>query len=225
MAGAGFKDFAVGEVLTATDVDTYLMQQSVMRFADAAARGSALGTATGTAVPLAEGMVSYLDDANYVQVFDGTKWRDPSIGIGTNAVEAVYSTSKTISSTSYTDTDLSVTITPTSSSSLVLVIFNQTLDNVRTGTVGETAIVRYRLLRDATEIHADTAFQYLEATGTDGDRQLFTRQSVILVDNPATTSSVTYKSQASLSTTSGSASVTFQPSSAPSYAVAIEVAA
>jgi hypothetical protein len=47
VAGQGFKDFAVGEVLTSSDVDGFLMQQSVMRFADDGARGSALGTAVG----------------------------------------------------------------------------------------------------------------------------------------------------------------------------------
>ena len=75
MAGLGFKDFQVGEVLTSSDVDGYLMQQSVMRFADSAARGSALGTAPGTAVALTEGMVTYLDDSNTIELFDGTAWR------------------------------------------------------------------------------------------------------------------------------------------------------
>lgn len=74
MAGLGFKDFQVGEVLTSSDVDGYLMQQTVMRFADSGARGSALGTASGTGVALAEGMVSYLDDLNSVEVYDGSDW-------------------------------------------------------------------------------------------------------------------------------------------------------
>ena len=43
MAGAGFKDFQAGEVLTAVDVDTYLMQQTIMVFAGTAARGSQSG--------------------------------------------------------------------------------------------------------------------------------------------------------------------------------------
>ena len=74
MAGAGFKDFAVGEILTASDVDTYLMQQAVMVFADSGARGSALGTAVGAGTALAEGMMSYLSDANVVEVYNGTSW-------------------------------------------------------------------------------------------------------------------------------------------------------
>lgn len=75
MAGAGFKDFTIGEVLTSSDVDQYLMQQTVMRFASSAARGSALGTAVGAGTALAEGMVTYLDDADRVELFDGTTWK------------------------------------------------------------------------------------------------------------------------------------------------------
>jgi hypothetical protein len=69
MAGLGRKTFAQEEILRAADVNGYLMDQSVMRFADSAARGSAIGTA------VAEGMVSYLDDANAVEVYDGSDWK------------------------------------------------------------------------------------------------------------------------------------------------------
>jgi len=62
MAGAGFKDFQAGEVLTAVDVDTYLMQQTVMVFASTAARGSAIGTPT-------EGMFSYLKDTDALEYY------------------------------------------------------------------------------------------------------------------------------------------------------------
>ena len=64
-----FKDFTDGEVLFASDVDTYLMRQTVMVFADATARGSALGTAI-----LTEGMMTYLEDTKLVQVYNGTTW-------------------------------------------------------------------------------------------------------------------------------------------------------
>lgn len=68
MAGAGFKDFTAGDILTATQVDEYLMQQTVMRFADATARTTALSGV------LAEGMLSYLNDTNTVQVYNGSSW-------------------------------------------------------------------------------------------------------------------------------------------------------
>jgi len=68
MAGAGYKLFNTGDVLTAAQVNTYLMEQTVMVFANAAARTTAL---TGV---LAEGMVSYLKDTNATEVYDGSAW-------------------------------------------------------------------------------------------------------------------------------------------------------
>jgi hypothetical protein len=43
------------------------MDQSVMTFADSAARGSAIGTAT-------EGMVTYLEDTDGLELWNGTAW-------------------------------------------------------------------------------------------------------------------------------------------------------
>jgi hypothetical protein len=61
------KVFTAGEVLAAADVNSFLMDQAVMTFASSAARGSAIGTAT-------EGMVTWLNDENALQVYDGTQW-------------------------------------------------------------------------------------------------------------------------------------------------------
>jgi hypothetical protein len=71
MAGLGKKTFTAGEVLTAADVNGYLMDQSVMVFDSDASRGSALGTA------VAEGMVAYLKDTSVLQVY-GTAWANVS---------------------------------------------------------------------------------------------------------------------------------------------------
>ena len=68
MAGAGYKDFVNGDVLTATQVDTYLMEQSVMVFASASARDTALSAVK------AEGMLTMLKDTNEIQMYDGTSW-------------------------------------------------------------------------------------------------------------------------------------------------------
>jgi len=67
----GFIDFTNGEVLTADQMDT-VMRQSVMRFADAAARDTALSAV------LAEGMMAYLEDTNEVLKYDGSSWIDIS---------------------------------------------------------------------------------------------------------------------------------------------------
>jgi hypothetical protein len=72
MAGAGYKLFATGDVLTAAQVNTYLMQQTTMVFASSAARTSALSGV------IAEGMLSYLTDTNALQYYDGAAWQDVS---------------------------------------------------------------------------------------------------------------------------------------------------
>jgi hypothetical protein len=67
MAGLGRKVFTAGEVLTAANVQGYLMDQSVMVFDSSAARSSAIGTPT-------EGMASYLKDTNALELYDGAAW-------------------------------------------------------------------------------------------------------------------------------------------------------
>lgn len=72
MAGAGAKLFVSGVVLTAAQVNTFLMDQSIMRFANVAARTAAFG---GAGEPtLAEGMFSYLDDTDALEYYDGSAW-------------------------------------------------------------------------------------------------------------------------------------------------------
>ena len=72
MAGLGRKVFAAGEVLTAANVNGYLMDQSVMVFDDAADRTSVLG------LDVAEGMLSYTKDDNTLQYYDGSAWNNVS---------------------------------------------------------------------------------------------------------------------------------------------------
>ena len=67
-----FKDFVAGDILTAADVDNYLMRQAIMTFADSAARDTALSAV------LAEGMFCYLNDTNAFQLYDGSAWADVS---------------------------------------------------------------------------------------------------------------------------------------------------
>ena len=83
MAGAGAKLFVSGAVLTAAQVNTYLMDQAVMRFANEAARTAAFG---GTGEPvLASGMMSYLIDVASVQVYNGSAW--VAIGGGADVLQ------------------------------------------------------------------------------------------------------------------------------------------
>jgi hypothetical protein len=78
MAGAGKKTFTAGETLTASDVNTYLMEQSVMYFGGTAARASAVPTPT-------TGMVSYVGDTGsetpastipQIEAYTGAAWQN-----------------------------------------------------------------------------------------------------------------------------------------------------
>jgi len=68
MAGAGYRLYNTGDVLTAAQVNQYLQEQTVMVFADSATRTTALSGV------LAEGMISYLQDTNAVEVYNGSAW-------------------------------------------------------------------------------------------------------------------------------------------------------
>jgi hypothetical protein len=59
------KEFESFTRLDASDVNTYLMDQSVMTFAGTAARGSAIPTPS-------EGLVTYLNDIDSLSVYNGT---------------------------------------------------------------------------------------------------------------------------------------------------------
>jgi hypothetical protein len=67
--GSGYRVFTAGEVLTASNVQDYLMDQSVMSFADSTARATSIGTAN-----FEEGMLSYLQDTNQLEVYNGASW-------------------------------------------------------------------------------------------------------------------------------------------------------
>ena len=75
MAGAGFKTFVAGDVFTATDANTYLMQQAVMVFTNEAARDAAITSPS-------EGMIAYLTA--------------PTVPAATGAITAVPTGVKTI---------------------------------------------------------------------------------------------------------------------------------
>jgi hypothetical protein len=65
-AGLGFKDFTTGEVLTAADVDGYLMQ-GIWVFASTAARDAAVTSPQ-------EGNFAFTKDTNSLWYYDGAAW-------------------------------------------------------------------------------------------------------------------------------------------------------
>jgi len=102
---AGRKVFTSGEILTAADVNSFLMDQSVMVFADSSARSSAIPSPS-------EGMLTYLEDTDAVEKYDGAAFVNVAPG-GLVAVKSALKTDTFTASVSgggnVAVTDLSIT--------------------------------------------------------------------------------------------------------------------
>ena len=85
MPGLGKKTWNALDVLTAADMNGYLMDQSVMKFASAAARSSAIGTAVSS------GMVSFRSDGTAWEGYNGTSWV-PLVSVDTSSFITASST-------------------------------------------------------------------------------------------------------------------------------------
>jgi len=100
---SGRKTFTAGEVLQAADVNDFLMDQSVMVFAGTAARGSAIPSPT-------EGMVTYREDDDVVEVYDGSSFKP--VGGLIDVKSALFTGTQSASVTAGSNvavTDLSIT--------------------------------------------------------------------------------------------------------------------
>jgi hypothetical protein len=170
MAGLGYKDFTVGQVLTSAEVDGYLMQQTVMKFADASARTTAL---TGV---LAEGMLSYLADTNAVEKYDGSSWT----AIGAGDIDGV--TAGTGLSGGGTSGTVTLSIA-TSQSDLVIKGFEEDVNVVAsaaTGTINfdvSTASVWYY----TTNATANHTLNFRYSSGTSLNTAMATGDAITLV--------------------------------------------
>ena len=65
---SGYKTWGIGEVVEAGDFQSYIQNQTIMKFADSAARSAALGTA------VTEGMLSYLVSTGTIEYYTGAVW-------------------------------------------------------------------------------------------------------------------------------------------------------
>ena len=74
-----YKEFTDGEVLDAAEVNTYFMNQSVLRFSTEAARNAAIIT------PI-EGMLAYITSNSTIYIYNGTTWTAQVATVTTGAV-------------------------------------------------------------------------------------------------------------------------------------------
>jgi hypothetical protein len=162
------------------------MDQSVMVFAGTAARGSAIPSPS-------EGMVTYREDDDVVEVYNGSSF----VPVGPGQILQVVSTTKTdvfsSSSSSFTAvTGLSASITPSSASNKVFVMVD-----MKVASSGSGRIIQSKLLRGATDIYIGDASN----SNTRGSQQFdgidlsvytITPFPMVFLDSPATTSSTTY---------------------------------
>lgn len=91
-----FKTFVQGDMLNASELNTYLMKQSVMVFASATARNTTIST------PL-EGMLAYLEDVNQFSWYNGAAW--VIIAGQMPRIELTRTTDKAITTSTYTTID------------------------------------------------------------------------------------------------------------------------
>lgn len=79
-----WKDWVYGDLVSAAEFQSLVQDQTVQRYADSTTRSSTLGSA------VTEGMVSYLDDTNAVEVYRtssaGSAWEEITPQAGRNAI-------------------------------------------------------------------------------------------------------------------------------------------
>ena len=158
MAGLGRKVFTAGDVLTASDVQSYLMDQTIMNFAGTAARSSAIATPT-------TGMTTYIGTTGtatipQLEVYTGSAFQTP---YGLTQVANV-------SFSSVTTVNIDNVFTTTYDRYVVYLDFTSTVGtdstlswNLRTGGVTNTTAnyIQQRLLGFNTSVVAS-----LNVTGT-----------------------------------------------------------
>lgn len=157
MAGLGYKIFTAGEVLTAANVNGYLMEQAVMVFDDSTARTSAIGTPT-------EGMLSFLKDTDSTEFYDGSAWQPVSNPGDITAVTA--GTALTGGgSTGDVTLDVDLTAVATAGAGTALIADGETL-NVDYAPIA-TALAGTALIADGNTVNVDQTALSLNATQID----------------------------------------------------------
>jgi len=127
-------------------------------------------------------------------------------------------TNTQITSTSYTDTTLTANITPSATSSKILILVSQNVQMERQTYEINTFL---QLLRDSTAISIKTVGVGTGAANGQGCRDTF---AIAHLDEPSTTSQITFKTQGKVNSTSDSGTCRFQEGGTRSEIVLIEIA-
>lgn len=140
-----------------------------------------------------EGQMIYETDTDMVAIWNGSAWRyiastTPTNGTVLQIVTGSTATGVTNNTNTYTDTGLTASITPKSSTSKVLVFVTQMMGKNNNNAENRIA---FRVLRDSTVIQ--TGGDLINYAGA-VNYSIGTYATMVL-DSPATTSSVTYKTQ------------------------------
>jgi len=152
----------------------------------------------------------------------GMKWASAAGGGKVlQVVSASYGTQVVVASTTPTDSGLTASITPTSATSKILVIYNQNLYAER-GTYAVAGAIR--LLRGATVVQ-DLGYPLQLNVQTPSFVALTSLFGSTYLDSPATTSSITYKTQVNVNTTANSGSVAAQGAGYLSSITLLEIGA
>jgi hypothetical protein len=193
MAGAGFRSFTAGEVLTSANVQDFLMDQAVMNFNGTAARGSAVPSPSA-------GMVAHVGGGT-ATIYNGTAWirlLPETGGKILQIVRATDGTLRTTTSTSSVDASISVTITPQRTDSAILLLWLAVARNA------SGQFINLRLTDNANNTVSGAE------AGAFGSETASTNPAVSLIVigyvTPATTSPTTYKGRFS-SSAGGTASL------------------
>ncbi len=83
MSGLGRRVFVAGEILEAAQVNGFLMDQTIMVFADETARTTAIPTPS-------QGMFAYLIDSSTLFTYDGSNWLPFEAGAGAGGFEQTF---------------------------------------------------------------------------------------------------------------------------------------
>jgi len=168
-------------------LETNLVQPSTGTTLTLGASGDTVDVPSGATLDVTGATVSGLTTGKVLQVVTGET-----------------TTNTQITSTSYTDTTLTANITPSATSSKILILVSQ---NVQMERQTYEINVFLQLLRDSTEISMKTVGIGTGAANGQGCRQTF---AISHLDEPSTTSQITYKTQGKVNTTADSGTCRFQ---------------